>query len=417
LRSSWFALVCIALAACDGVGRALVAAGSDGASGDLICTPIECRDILFEPFDAPEPQVPDLSVCTPSSPALCEAASETAPDLARDPPGACRRTLSLDDDTFDPEAIRTLSCSKISLVRKQSGSTGVVRIEDATWSQLDLDIETADPVTLELMSPLLNNLEMRLRGPVTLRVLDTNAVHDVVLTTDSPSAALDLQDAEVKTIRLGDPQAEFAGMLSIAHSKIAQANIRARDLRLETVGLNDSQITAERTQWVDVTSRRTKLSAGIASISSSRLTKIEVEHCELLSIYHSTVAEYAFPDCSGSPTRLFETSLKRGSLQGTIDLDQSQVEDTVFGMHDTTDLLVWDTSLNRVNFCAATDHVVVAGEGSFLCADCRELDGAGVPIDACLHEDNKTPFIKSCGVLAVAPVCEPTPLRMRPPFN
>jgi hypothetical protein len=86
-------------------------------------------------------------------------------------------------------------------------------------------------------------------------------------------------------------------------------------------------------------------------------------------------------------------------------------------MHEATDVVLWGTSLARVNFCAGTDHVVVAGDGSFRCATCRELDGTGVPIDACLHEKNKTLFVKSCGVLAVAPVCEPTPLRMRPPFN
>jgi hypothetical protein len=416
-RVSWLAGACLALGACDGVGRALVEAGNEGASDPLTCEPIECRDILFAELAFPEPQTPNLTLCTPRSPALCNPASETEPGLDRNPPGACRRTLSLDDDAFDPDAIRSLSCTQARLVRTQSGSGAVLRIEDASWTQLDLDIETSDPVTLELVSPQLAHLQMRVRGPVTLRVLDAKAVHDWAVATDSPAATVDLEDTEVKTIRFGDPQAQFVGRLSIARSTIAQASINARDLMLETVGLSDSRITAEHTQWFDVTSRRTKLSAGTAVISASRLTEIEVERCVFLSLHRSNLAAYAIPACSGGPTRVFETTLSRGSLQGAIDADGSRITETVFGMHDATDLLLWGTSLTRVNFCAGTDHVVVAGEGSFLCAACRELDGTGVPIDACVHEENETSFVKSCGVLAVAPVCEPTPLRMRPPFN
>lgn len=416
-RVSWLAGVFLALAACDGVGRALVEAGNDGASDGLTCEPIECRDILFAPLAFPEPRAPNLTQCTPRSPALCDPSSETEPGLDRNPAGACRRTLSLDDDAFDADAMRSLSCTKARLVRTQSGSGAILRIEDASWTQLDLDIETSDPVTLELVSPQLIEVQIHVRGPVTLRVLDTKEVHDWTVATDSPAATVDLQNTEVKTIRLGDPQAQFVGRLAIVRSLIAQATINARDLLLETVGLNDSRITAEHTQWFDVTSRRTKLSAGTAVISASRLTEIEVERCEFLSLHRSNLAAYAIPACSAGPTRLFETTLNRGSLQGAIDADGSRITETVFGMHDTTDLLLWGTSLVRVNFCAGTDHVAVAGEGSFLCATCRELDGTGVPIDACLHEENETSFVKSCGVLAVAPACEPTPLRMRPPFK
>jgi hypothetical protein len=416
-RVCWIAAACLALAGCDGVGRALVEAGGGGNFGDLTCEPIECRDILFAPLQFPAPQAPDLTRCTARSPALCEPASETEPGLDRDPPGACRRTFSLDDDTFDPDALRTLSCTKARFVRTQSGSDAVLRIEGANWAQLELDIETADPVTLELVSPQLTNLQMRVHGPVTLRVLDTQAVNDWMVATDSPAATVDLRDTQVKAVRFGDPQLPFAGKLSIARSTIAQASIDARDLALETVGLNDSRITAVHMEWVDVTSRRTKLSAGTAVISASRLSEMEIEQCELLSFHRSSLASYAIPSCTGGPTRLFESTLSRGSLQGAFDIDGSRIDETVFGMHDATDLLLWATSLSRVNFCAGTDHVVVAGQGSFLCATCRELDGTGVPIDACVHEENKTSFLKSCGVLAVAPVCEPTPLRMRPPFN
>lgn len=155
----------------------------------------------------------------------------------------------------------------------------------------------------------------------------------------------------------------------------------ARDLLLETVGLSEARITAENLHWVDVTARN-----------------------------------YAIPPCAGGPTRLFESNLTLGNLDGQVNLDSSQIKNSVFGASETN-LQLWDTNLRRVNFCAGTDHVVIAGQGSYECVACRELDGSKVPIDACLQADIRPLFLKSCRLLDVAPICDPAPIRMRRPFN
>jgi hypothetical protein len=115
---------------------------------------------------------------------------------------------------------------------------------------------------------------------------------------------------------------------------------------------------------------------------------------------------------------LFQTTLTRGTLDGALDVDDSQIRSSVFGVNAPTDLLLWDADLSSVNFCAGTDHVAIAGESSFDCALCRELDGSGVAIDACHQpEDTSLLFLKSCQLLDVAPKCSPAARRMRPPFE
>lgn len=412
----WLASLCLVLAACDGVGRALVEEGFDDQIDDLQCAIMECRPAKFTPLKIAEPNAPDVG-CAPSAPEQCEPASETEPGLGQGDVGVCRRTLSLDDDQIDLTAIRRLSCGRARLVRTQSGSGAVVQIDGARWTQLDVSVETVDPMTLELTSASLSQIQLRISGPVTVRVLDRAIATDLLVSSDSPSAAVDFLDANVTSVRLGDEQAEFAGRLAITRSKITRANLVARDLTLESVELTSARVTAENLHWVDVTARQVKLSADTAVISASRLAAFEVLRCGLLAIHRTTLTSYAIPACSDGPTRLFGATLARGNLDGAFDVDDSTINGSVFGVSDTTDLKLWDTNLSSVNFCAGTDHVVVAGQASFDCAACQELDGTGVPIDACRQADNKLLFLKSCRVLDVAPTCDPTPIRMRPPFN
>jgi hypothetical protein len=414
---AWLAASWIALTGCDGVGRSLVGRSSDGKGGDLACEPPPCRDMPFSALQIPEPAAFATTSCTPPAPELCEPANENEPLLEGERPGGCRRTISLDDDAFDAGALRSLGCGRARLIRTQADST-TVRVEGADWSHIDLDLQTADPVTLELVAPVrLEQLIIRMRGPFTLRVSESNVVHDIRVASDSPDASVMLEKTELQTIRFGDEQAQFAGVLAVKRSKLAQVNLVARELRFETVGVIDARVRADDLQWVDVTGRRVELTVGSAVLSSSNLVDLRIKECELLSLHDVDASSYVIPTCSGGPTRLFDSRLGRGSLEGVIQSDRTELFETILGLHDTTDLLAWETTLGTVNFCSNSDHVTIAGKGTFTCATCRELDGSQVPIDACVHEDSQTLFLKTCGAIFVAPDCDPTPDRMRPPFK
>jgi hypothetical protein len=414
---AWLAALWIGLGGCDGVGRALVGKGSEAASNDLSCEPTPCVDTPVSALRIPEPTPFGTTECTPPAPELCEPAGEIEPLLEGERPGGCRRTLSLDDDAFDAEALRNLSCGRARLVRTQAGPA-TLRVEGADWSRIDLDLQTADPVTLELVAPVrFQQLIVRMRGPFTLRVSETDVVRDIHVASDSPDASVTLEKTELRAVRFGDEQAQFEGVLSVTRSKLDQVNLAARELRFETVGLIEARVRADHLQWVDVTGRRVELTIRSAIVSSSNFIDFRVKQCELLGLYNVDLTTYFIPTCSAGPTRLFNSNLNRGSLDGAIDSDRTQLTQTIFGLHDTTDLLAWDTNLDQVNFCSSSDHVTVAGKGTFSCATCRELDGSQVPLDACVHEESQTLFLKTCGAIFVAPDCDPTPDRMRPPFN
>lgn len=412
----WLICACLLLAACDGVGRALVDRGPGEGGDGPGCPIMECRPTGFLPLMPLDPYGP-TDRCTEPSPAQCEPANETEPGLDPAAAGACRHVYSLDDDEVDLDALRGLACGNVRLVRTQPEPASF-RIEDANWIDLDLEIESASALTLEVARPFLTQTRLRIIGPVTVRVLETRALHDVVVMSESAAAAIDVTDAAAQAIRLGDEGDEFAARITMTRSTLERVQIFARDLSFETVGLSQARVTAENLHWVDVTSRGVKLAVGTAVISASRLSEVEVLSCDVLDIHRSSLSAYAIPACSVDPTRLFESTLTRGTLDGTFDADNAQIVNSVFGANDATDLLLWDTRLSVVNFCAGTNHVVLAGKSATGCSRCQELDGSQVPIDACREPNNDKLVVSSfCELLYLAPDCDPAPERMRPPFN
>jgi hypothetical protein len=134
-------------------------------------------------------------------------------------------------------------------------------------------------------------------------------------------------------------------------------------------------------------------------------------------MYRAVVASFRIAGCSGDRARLFESLFSRGSLDGVLAADSSEFAQVIFGFYEPTVLQLWDGNLGNTNFCGGTERVVLAGRVVASCAECREVDGDNVPIDACAHKDAKLAFLKSCTQLDQLLPCRPTPERMRPPFN
>jgi hypothetical protein len=411
------AVVCLLLLGCDGVGRELVGQHAAGGDDTLSCQSVECTDVLLPEIRPVPPSFtdPDLAGCRPTNPQQCEPAPEPSPGLAGDDPAACRRTLTLDDD-FDETALRALYCGKLTLARKQVGE-GVVRLASVRWTQVALDIETIDPLRLELDSAQLTQVSLRLRGPVEVRMVGGGKADRVGVTSADGDAVFALDGSNAETLRVGDEEVEYAGQLNLTRATLRFAELRARDMHFETVSLSDATVEARRVNWFDVTARRVQLAADDAAISASRLSQFDVTRCGELSLYRAIAASFRIPSCTGDRTRLFESSFSRGSLDGIIAADSSELDQVVFGFHEPTVVQLWASNLGDTNFCGGTERVVLAGTLIGRCAECRELDGEPVPIDACAHKDAKLTFLKSCTQLDRLQPCSPTPERMRPPLN
>ncbi|HKU42130.1 MAG TPA: hypothetical protein VJR89_28420 [Polyangiales bacterium] len=409
--------LCALSVACNGVGRAVVGNIPDLEGEDLACTRMECREVLFAPI-APLPDSaidPALSGCTPPDPALCEPASEPAPDLAGRERRACRRAVSLDGEV-DLAPLAVLSCAKLKLSRTQSGDA-VLALPDVRWSQVELEVESRDALRLELAGAQLTRVRLTLRGPVEVRVRQGGAMQGVAVTSEAADAAFSVDASEAETLRIGGDAGAFAGRVYLVRSTLEAVELRARELRLETVGLRDALLEAGGLDLIDVTARDVRVAGDRLAISASRLTEFELERCGELSVYRARFAGFSIPACAGERTRLFESSFERGSLAGIIAADMSEFQRSLFGVSEPTVATFWDANLDNINFCAGTERVVVAGETKALCAVCREVDGSQPPIDACAHEHAKPLVIKCCDALSELSQCEPTPERMRPPFK
>lgn len=162
---------------------------------------------------------------------------------------------------------------------------------------------------------------------------------------------------------------------------------------------------------------RRDLTVGEAVVSASSLNYAEVMRCGSLRVYGSGVTNFRLPACDDEPTRVFNTTLTRGTIEGDLLADSAGFNRAVFGLREPTDLKLWDGTINNSNFCANADRVVLAGRVTGSCADCEELDGSVVPVDACKHEASEPLFLKSCKALEAMDDCRPTPTRMRPPLK
>jgi hypothetical protein len=410
-------LVASGLLGCDGVGRALVGETLDG-SGELACDRPRCEE-------RSRPAPPRQADSEPLGVNDCQASSADPrcgpgadPDSLAD--GAaedvCGRSLVLDEESA--AELRELDCARLWLRRAPGAVDAVLRIEDVRWRSLTLMIETEAPLVLELTRAALSQLRVTLRGPVTLRVVDSQEVSELMLMTDHAAAALELRDSRVSRLRVGVSAAmRFAGTLDVQRSQVADVLAFARTASFESVLLEDARLLAdERLDFSDATGRRVVVAADQIVLNVSTFSEIEVERCGRLAAYQTWLSNFRVPACSDDSTRVYGGSMRRGSIEGPIVADRASFERTRFGVLDTTDLQLWDSELSNTAFCAGTDSVTLGGNTSSLCAFCREDDGSLVPVRACRHPDAEPILLQTCQGLLDAPVCEPAPQRMRPPL-
>jgi hypothetical protein len=402
---------------CDGVGRALVGEELAGVDDDLACQRPSCQE-------QPLPIAPRVRDSEPLGVALCaQRPDSTLCDRADDPrTGAeeasqspCGEPRLLDEDSG--EALRRLDCVQLSLQRTAEAGAGVLRISDARWRGLTLVIESEDAFVLELERAVLEQVRVTLRGPVTLRVIDSVEVAELMVTTDDRAAALEVRESRVRALWLGGADLPFAGTLDAQRSTIAMLTAFVRAASFESVLLDDVRASAERLELSDVTGRRLLLAADQIIVNVSSLSELEIERCGRLGAYQTWLTSFRIPACRDDATRLYGGTMRRGAIEGSIVADRASFDRTRFGVRDATELQLWDASLENTSLCAGTGRVTIGGDTSALCVFCKEDDDSPVPVQACLHPESAPILLRACRALVEAPVCEPAPQRMRPPLD
>lgn len=403
------------LVGCDGFGRALVDERGQEHEPPVCQREEACEAVVPVPpsRDDEEPSGADGCEDAPVPPA-CDGGPAAEPAMNGGSLEQCGRLLSLDDGRVDPSALATLACERLVLERKVRGAAATLRLTDVTWTQLDVAIRTRDPFVLELERATLDDVRLRLVGPVSVRVVRPLGLSQVQVQGEHSAAGLSILDGRIATLRAGNTLSAFAGSLTIERAFVRGARLRATRLQIESSELLDVALETEQLQLADCTGRRLALSFDVAQLTASSLSELAVERCGRLAMYDASLSHARLPACAMPPTRVYNSSLEGSSIEGEIVADYAQLSGVRVGASDATDLQLWETNLASVRFCAGTNSVRLGVKNVAACISCTEDDGTPVPFTACRTSDDTLELSRGCGPLFAPPRCDPELERMRP---
>lgn len=397
--------------ACDGIGRSVV--GEHYGRFDVPeCDPaLPCEPLtMVEPENVPDSaSAIDLRVCEPAG-TLCQS-SKTPSSAGR---VQCALEASELERTFEESTeLREVGCSALRLTHtRASGEPAVVRIEPEAWRQAHLEVETDEPATLELAGGLIEHVSLALRGPITLRVLDTDELRDLrVVANDAP---VQIELTRVRAGRVAIEAPESAVLLR--RSSLDAVAISAQRIDLESSYVSDAVLRGEWLNAADATLLRVSSEIERSVLSACDATMLRLSGCRSFTSVQGHFTDVQLSACS-EEISIYGSALINAQLEGSLLLDAASLGSVVLGLGEVGPIAAWDTSFNNVTFCADQHSLSFGGSSSARCAHC-DLAPEPVSPDACLvsGSDARVESSPSCDMLAAPPRCgDPQPERMRPP--
>lgn len=397
--------------ACDGIGRSVV--GEHYGRFEIPdCDPaLPCEALtIVEPENVPDSaSAIDLRVCEPAG-TLCQ--SSEAPSSA----GTVQCALEASDleRTFEESVeLREVGCSALRLTHtRASGEPALVRIEPEAWRQVHLEVETDEPATLELAGGLIEHVSLALRGPVTLRVLDSDELRDLrVVASDAP---VQIELTRVRAGRVAIEAPESAVLLR--RSTLDAVAISAQRIDLESSYVSDAVFRGGWLNAADATLLRVKAEVERSVLSACDATMLSLSDCRSFTSVQGHFTDVHLSACS-EEVSVYGSALVYAQLEGNVLLDGASLGSAVLGLGDVGPISTWDTSFNNVTFCADQHSLSFGGSTAARCAHC-DLAAEPVSPDACLvsGSEARVESSPSCDTLAAPPRCgDPQPERMRPP--
>jgi hypothetical protein len=109
---------------------------------------------------------------------------------------------------------------------------------------------------------------------------------------------------------------------------------------------------------------------------------------------------------------LYDAELDDSRIDGAINSDFSHFTRCRFGVGEPTQVLAWNTSIERSQFCAVANRLHVSG-GAITCSAC-EGPLAMPQGDFCVASESTSLEDDFCEAMRAAPVCADFPSRPRP---
>jgi hypothetical protein len=413
------ALVLACVAACDGLGRAVV---DHEPLPPVIppaeladCFEMQCEEPILE-LELPSSVVtglhrPDLSFCGTEHDACALAAK--APEI--DDTG-CRNGVLRDPRVLDGESVY---CGDLSLPMADEAGECAARVEGLVVERGVVRIQSERACELELPGLVARDVRIELSGPVTLVIGERAELKDAafvgVRTTDgAPLLEIDLSVAE-RTV-IGDDEAPFEGMVSLRRSSLEDSSLRAEEVALESTVFLRAQVHADLMDAVDAVFAAALLDFGSALIAGSSFDRAEIRSCRALLITGSVVYNAVLRGCGDELLRIYNSTVGRSILNGRLELDSANVEFVQLGMHGTTELVQFGGIINKAAVCEQVSSYRPGALADATCFTCVEhaLDEGG----ACALSDDVGVVVSAalCEAVADVEMCEGEDLmRQRPP--
>lgn len=433
----WIAvvLVCLACApACKGgLGRALVdeypKQRPPGGTSDCAMPP-RCDD---EASGAPDAGVEPIEItpvalhtCGAFVPAGCgdDALGPTpGEDGAPADAGAndeCSTTLALGGSDTVPNAV-TLGCTaqRFDAVA-DADAPDLVTLRRAVWRHSNVAISAMRPITLELEAATLEDVWIGLRGPITLRVNEDSTMTNVRMRTRDDRAGaprVDLRDSHAQNLAVAPEADDGFASLALARMHLNHADLRARDVTMESVAGNDMRIDAFELTSADGWFNGVDLAFDRALIASLTANKVNVSRCGKLTLVNGTFERATMIPCTDGPMRVYGAAIHYSLVDGEVDGDHASFEFVRFGVDRTLEITGWDSTFTAVNFCRHTKAARFGNLPTVTCSECAD-DKSDVDPHACQPPGSTVASRKNfCAVLneLPLPLCPaPEPERERP---
>jgi hypothetical protein len=277
-----------------------------------------------------------------------------------------------------------------------------------------VNISADQPISVELPRAMLDNVAIKLTGPIALAIrasqLARVRVRGIATAAGAPSLAL--EDSDAFHFALATEQATF-DRLSMSHGTLEDALLETHSAHFESVAVRRSTITATDFDASDISISETELALGHALISEPSLDKVRLRDCGRVRFVGGQLSRTE-SSCS-ELLQLYSVEAVRDSwLDGPIESDGSDFENTSLGNAQKTALLGYESSLVRVTFCQGVERVRLS-HGFLSCVACSGAL-ADDPSSVCSETGGITAEQddNSCPALAEVPVCEDFPARRRP---
>lgn len=268
----------------------------------------------------------------------------------------------------------TLTCGELVVAGTLNGvQRSRVELNAPVWIGVEVTLTSDHPLEVVLDRAWLHDVSITLRGPVTLRVINSGYVRGLrVRDVEGMSeGAVEFDGVVAADLRLGEPRLPL-DRVDVARSELKVSQVIASRVRLESVAMVRARVEAQVMVAIDLRAEDIQLGVDDALIASFDLLLANFTRCDELTLVDGQTLRAQFSPCTLRPARIFVTNVLRGSFDGDLETDRSAWTAVALGGKSNTNITAWSTALASVALCPGVDDLVLADGSTLGCASCPD---------------------------------------------